>query len=152
MYTRPRIACARAAASSGRRPLAGCARPRWIRMAALSVSAEPSGSTRVGIWHSGLMRASSSCPGPGSHDAASMHVNSAAASVSAASAAAEPDPLVPNSVYMCPPGSLAAGRVRQCLEAAVHFLGWNILDVRGERPHVAEWIDERAGAIAVELV
>src|ERR1041384_3957059 len=33
-----------------------------------------------------------------------------------------------------------------------HFIGGNILDVRRDVPLVAEWIDDRAGAVAVELV
>ena len=36
--------------------------------------------------------------------------------------------------------------------ATVHLFGRHVLDVRGDRPHVAERIDERAAAVAVELV
>jgi hypothetical protein len=33
-----------------------------------------------------------------------------------------------------------------------HFIGRNIFDVRRDVPLVAEWIDDRAGAVAVELI
>jgi hypothetical protein len=33
-----------------------------------------------------------------------------------------------------------------------HFLGGNVFGVRGDRPHVAEGIDDGAGAVAVELI
>ena len=77
-----------------------------------------------------------------------------AASVSAASAAAEPDPLAPNSAYMADSSERSGGGrgLHQFLEAAVHFLRRHVLDVRADRPHVAERIGQRAGAVAVELV
>jgi hypothetical protein len=75
--------------------LSGCTRPRWIRIAALSVSTLPSGSCSVGICLSGLTRASSSIPDAGSHDAAFTIRNSTPIISSAASIAAEPEPFAP---------------------------------------------------------
>jgi hypothetical protein len=66
-----------------------------MRIAALSVITEPSGSTSVGICASGFTPVSSSRPGPGSHDAASTMRNGMFARTSAASTAAAPEPWLP---------------------------------------------------------
>ena len=62
---------ARLEASAGIRPLAGCASPRWIRIAALSEIAVPSGSTSVGTCPSGLTFRRSSYAALRSHVAVS---------------------------------------------------------------------------------
>src|SRR5260221_8096382 len=106
-----------------------------MRMAALSVSTEPSGSNNVGIWHSGLTRCNSSRPGPGSHDAASMLRKGSPSSVSAASTAAEPEPLVPKSAYVA---AMRSTSVRHVREAALDLLGRNVSHVRADGPHVPD--------------
>src|SRR5438094_4017518 len=103
MNTRPRIACARGDASRGSNPDSGCALPRWIRMAALSVSTLPSSSTSVGICPSGLIFSSSTNASLVYHDAVSTMRNGASMIPSATWLDAEPEPFLPYSVYIVPP-------------------------------------------------
>src|SRR5690242_13918578 len=144
MNTSPRIACARGASAAGSKP--GWVRPRCVRIAALSVITLPSGSASVGICASGFTRCNSSSPGPGSHDAASTMRNGMFAIVSAASTEADPEPLLPYSVYTL------STALMQLRHAPLDLFRRHVLDVRGDRPDVTERIDERAAAIAVELV
>src|SRR3984957_16976571 len=45
--------------------------------------------------------------------------------------------------------TLARGRARH---ARLHFLHWDIFDMRADRPLVAEWIEKGSRTIAVELI
>src|SRR5947207_10167735 len=100
MYTSPRIAWARAVDAAGSSCDSGNSRPRWMRMAALSVSTVPSGRRSVGICFSGLMRSSSPIAESGSHDDARTRRNGTPVRSSAASTAADPDPWLPYRLYM----------------------------------------------------
>ena len=136
-----------------------------MSIAALSVITEPSGSTSVGICASGFTRFNSSRPGPGSHDAASTMRKGCRRASSAASAAAEPGSLAAR-IPACQSRRAVQGTdcasgaasddvgplLHHLRHAAVDLLGRHVLDVRGDGPHVAEGIDERAAAVAVELV
>src|SRR5262245_34843407 len=55
-------------------------------------------------------------------------------------------------IDLLPPESGSSCLLHQRLGTALQFCGRDVLDVRGERPHVAERVDERPGAVAVELV
>src|SRR5579862_9419406 len=48
--------------------------------------------------------------------------------------------------------SLRAGRLTHRRHALLHFFGGNVFDVSRDRPHVAEWIEQRSRAIAIKLV
>src|SRR5208282_5398973 len=103
MNTRPRKTCARAWCARGNRPLCGCASPRWMSIAALSDSTPPSGSTRVGIWPSGLALRSSAKAAFGAHEAVSTMRYAAPTMSSAIWVVAEPEPFLPYRVYMPSP-------------------------------------------------
>src|SRR6478735_5859289 len=94
------MAAARAEACSGSSPDSGWTRPRWMRMAALSVITVPSGRTSVGICRSGFTRSSCAMSLLLSHEAAATSRYGCAHSSSAHSTAADPEPLIPNSVYI----------------------------------------------------
>src|SRR5215475_3795929 len=74
-----------------------------MRIAALSDSTVPSGSTSVGIWPSGLSLSRSLNASLGSHDAVSIVLYGAPATSSATWVVADPDPFLPYSVYIAPP-------------------------------------------------
>src|SRR5215467_10188004 len=126
-----------------------------MRIAALSDSTVPSGSTSVGIWPSGLSLSSSSNASLGSHDAVSIVLYGAPTTSSATWVVADPDPFLPYSVYIASPSlaplrRFAARHHRR--HALLHLLHRHILLVRGNGPDVAERIDKCPGAIAVELI
>ncbi len=81
-----------------------------MRIAALSESTPPSGSTSVGIWPSGLIFTSSGNASLGSHDAVSTTRYGAPMISSAVCVVADPDPFLPYSVYIAPP--VSGGMVR----------------------------------------
>src|SRR5215472_5759630 len=77
-----------------------------MRIAPLSESTPPPGSTSVGICPSGLSFRSSRNASLGSHDAVSITRYGAPINSSAACVVAEPDPFLPYNVYIVPPGSI----------------------------------------------
>src|SRR5262245_4145519 len=55
-------------------------------------------------------------------------------------------------IDLLPPGCGSTCVLHGRSRAALELFGGDVFDVRGERPNVAERVDERAGAVAVELV
>src|SRR3954452_24507829 len=115
-----------------------------MRIAALSESAVPSSSTSVGICPSGLAVSSAAYASFCAHDAVSTMSNGWRATMSAASTHADPDPVLPYSVYIERSGFIERDSSWHPLRhPALRFLDRYVLAMRGDRPYVAERVDER---------
>ncbi len=145
---------------SGSKSLSGCARPRWMRIAALSVMTEPSGSTSVGICTSGFTRVEfveARTRPPTTLDLRTMrpkrNLHGGREPPPRGVAAALRALWLPSARYVWD-HSRSGGHHLTCWPClpAIHLFRRHVLDVRGDGPHMAEGIGERAGAIAVELV